>query len=327
MALFDQRGCGKSRPNASLDDNTTWSLIEDIERLREHLGVEKWTVFGGSWGSTLALAYAIKHPERVDGLVLRGIFLLTDRELHWFYQEGASMLFPDAWERFLAPIPEEERGDLLRSDGGERAATEGDAFATKRDGLLLQGSERGGVLLGDHGGELLEAAPVGGGDGAVEAEDSSHLGVGSRVADLVEEAGAAAEAVERGVGPGAPCEPALAANAHFGRGQQRVVHGVGDVGAREVCVERVAVGGDGEQEEGSLRVEGSGVGDGGLEQELGRQTRCGCDEAYAAEEGAAVHGGVWLHSPTPSTSGETQPMTKADWRAVRAVAPASRAAA
>jgi proline iminopeptidase len=113
MTLFDQRGCGRSRPNASLDDNTTWSLIEDIERLREHLGVEKWTVFGGSWGSTLALAYAIKHPERVDGLVLRGIFLLTDRELGWFYQEGASMLFPDAWERFLAPIPEEERGDLM----------------------------------------------------------------------------------------------------------------------------------------------------------------------------------------------------------------------
>jgi len=113
MTLFDQRGCGRSRPNASLDDNTTWSLIEDIERLREHLGVEKWTVFGGSWGSTLALAYAIKHPERVSGLVLRGIFLLTDRELRWFYQEGASMLFPDAWERFLAPIPESERGDLM----------------------------------------------------------------------------------------------------------------------------------------------------------------------------------------------------------------------
>jgi len=113
MALFDQRGCGRSRPNASLDDNTTWSLIEDIERLREHLGVEKWTVFGGSWGSTLALAYAIKHPDRVEGLVLRGIFLLTDKELRWFYQDGASMLFPDAWERFLAPIPEEERGDLM----------------------------------------------------------------------------------------------------------------------------------------------------------------------------------------------------------------------
>ena len=113
MALFDQRGCGKSRPNASLEDNTTWSLIEDIERLRVHLGVEKWTVFGGSWGSTLALAYAIVHPERVEGLVLRGIFLLTERELKWFYQDGASILFPDAWARFTAPIPVEERHDLM----------------------------------------------------------------------------------------------------------------------------------------------------------------------------------------------------------------------
>jgi proline iminopeptidase len=113
MALFDQRGCGRSRPNASLEDNTTWSLIADIERLRVHLGIEKWTVFGGSWGSTLALAYAIAHPERVEGLVLRGIFLLTQKELRWFYQDGASMLFPDAWERFLAPIPPEERGDLM----------------------------------------------------------------------------------------------------------------------------------------------------------------------------------------------------------------------
>jgi len=113
MALFDQRGCGKSRPNASLDDNTTWSLIEDIERLRIHLGVEKWTVFGGSWGSTLALAYAITHPHRVEALVLRGIFLLTQRELRWFYQDGASMLFPDAWQRFCAPIPVTERGDMM----------------------------------------------------------------------------------------------------------------------------------------------------------------------------------------------------------------------
>lgn len=113
MALFDQRGCGKSRPNASLEDNTTWTLIEDIERLRIHLGVEKWTVFGGSWGSTLALAYAITHPHRVEALVLRGIFLLTQRELQWFYQHGASMLFPDAWARFCAPIPEAERGDMM----------------------------------------------------------------------------------------------------------------------------------------------------------------------------------------------------------------------
>jgi proline iminopeptidase len=113
MALFDQRGCGRSRPNASLQDNTTWTLIEDIERLREHLGVEKWCVFGGSWGSTLALAYAITHPDRVESLVLRGVFLLTKRELAWFYQDGASMLFPDAWARFCAPIPPDERHDMI----------------------------------------------------------------------------------------------------------------------------------------------------------------------------------------------------------------------
>jgi proline iminopeptidase len=113
MVLFDQRGCGRSRPNASLEDNTTWALIEDIERLREKLGIEKWCVFGGSWGSTLALAYAITHPERVESLVLRGVFLLTKRELRWFYQEGASMLFPDAWERFSAPIPQAEQDDMI----------------------------------------------------------------------------------------------------------------------------------------------------------------------------------------------------------------------
>jgi proline iminopeptidase len=113
VALFDQRGCGRSRPNASLEDNTTWALIEDIERLRRHLKIDKWAVFGGSWGSTLALAYAIQHPQRVSALFLRGVFLLTQRELAWFYQDGASMIFPDAWERFVAPIPPAERGDLL----------------------------------------------------------------------------------------------------------------------------------------------------------------------------------------------------------------------
>ena len=113
VALFDQRGCGRSRPHASLEDNTTWDLVDDIERLRQRLGVEKWTVFGGSWGSTLALAYAIRHPERVSGIILRGVFLVTQRELRWFYQDGASMLFPDAWARFLAPIPAEERHDLM----------------------------------------------------------------------------------------------------------------------------------------------------------------------------------------------------------------------
>ena len=113
VALFDQRGCGQSRPNASLEDNTTWTLVEDIERLRRRLGFEKWAVFGGSWGSTLALAYAIKHPNRVSALILRGIFLMTRRETQWFYQDGASMIFPDSWEDYCAPIPPEERDDMI----------------------------------------------------------------------------------------------------------------------------------------------------------------------------------------------------------------------
>ncbi len=115
IVLFDQRGCGKSTPHAELRENTTWDLVADIERVRAHLGIEKWQVFGGSWGSTLALAYAEEHPERVSELVLRGIFLVRKREIDWFYQRGASALFPDAWERYLAPIPEEERGDLLHA--------------------------------------------------------------------------------------------------------------------------------------------------------------------------------------------------------------------
>lgn len=114
VLLFDQRGCGRSTPNAGLDANTTWHLVSDIERLRrEIMGVEKWLVFGGSWGSTLALAYAETHPDHVSEIVLRGIFALRRAELLWYYQEGASWLFPDKWERFLAPIPAEERGDLI----------------------------------------------------------------------------------------------------------------------------------------------------------------------------------------------------------------------
>src|SRR5262245_26768258 len=101
VVLFDQRGCGRSRPNAELRENTTWDLVADIERLRGLLSIEKWVVFGGSWGSTLALSYAEKHPDRVKGLVLRGIFLLRRKELEWFYQEGANHLFPDAWEEYL----------------------------------------------------------------------------------------------------------------------------------------------------------------------------------------------------------------------------------
>lgn len=118
IIAFDQRGCGRSTPHASapgadLTANTTWHLVADIERLREHLGVDSWQVFGGSWGSALALAYAQTHPERVTELVLRGIFTLRQSELDWFYQFGASELFPDAWEAYLAPIPEAERGDLV----------------------------------------------------------------------------------------------------------------------------------------------------------------------------------------------------------------------
>jgi len=115
IVLFDQRGCGKSKPHAELRENTTWDLVADIERLREHLGIDTWTVFGGSWGSTLALAYAETHPKRVAALMLRGIFLLRRSELLWFYQEGASHLFPDAFEAYLEPIPKRERGDMMRA--------------------------------------------------------------------------------------------------------------------------------------------------------------------------------------------------------------------
>lgn len=111
--LFDQRGAGKSTPSASLVDNTTWHLVADIEKLREHLGIDKWVVFGGSWGSTLALAYAETHPDRVKALILRGIFTLRRKELLWFYQDGASCMFPEAWERYLEPIPEAERFDMM----------------------------------------------------------------------------------------------------------------------------------------------------------------------------------------------------------------------
>ncbi len=117
IVLFDQRGCGASRPQAELRENTTWDLVADIEALRAHLGIERWLVFGGSWGSTLALAYAERHPERVSELVLRGIFLLRRSELEWFYQSphGAASLFPDLWGKYLDPIPLSERDDLLRA--------------------------------------------------------------------------------------------------------------------------------------------------------------------------------------------------------------------
>ena len=113
VLLFDQRGCGRSLPFASLEHNTTWDLVADIEKLRQMIGVERWLVFGGSGGSSLALAYAETHPERCTELVLRGIFALRRWELEWYYQHGASLLFPDKWEHFVAPIPEAERGDLM----------------------------------------------------------------------------------------------------------------------------------------------------------------------------------------------------------------------
>ncbi len=113
IILFDQRGSGRSTPHAALKGNDTWSLVADIECLRKHLGVERWLVFGGSWGSTLALAYAQAHPQRVSGLILRGVFLCREQEIQWFYQQGASRIFPDYWQDFLRPIPEQERHDLL----------------------------------------------------------------------------------------------------------------------------------------------------------------------------------------------------------------------
>jgi proline iminopeptidase len=115
IILFDQRGCGRSTPHSELRENTTWELVKDIEALRVHLGVKRWLVFGGSWGSTLALAYAAMHRRQTLGLILRGVFLLMESEIRWFYQEGASRLFPDAFDRYIAPIPPAERNDLLKA--------------------------------------------------------------------------------------------------------------------------------------------------------------------------------------------------------------------
>lgn len=115
IILFDQRGCGRSHPHASLENNTTQDLIDDIEKIRKELAIDKWVVAGGSWGSTLALAYAQAHPQRVSGMIVRGIFLATDKDVHWFYQEGANLIYPDYWQDFIEPIPEDERGNLLKA--------------------------------------------------------------------------------------------------------------------------------------------------------------------------------------------------------------------
>jgi len=126
ILLFDQRGCGRSTPHAGLEANTTWHLVADIERLREMVGVDRWQVYGGSWGSTLALAYAETHPERITELLLRGVYTLTRPELDWYYQFGVSEMFPDKWEAFVAPIPEAERHEMMaayhrRLTGTDRA--------------------------------------------------------------------------------------------------------------------------------------------------------------------------------------------------------------
>lgn len=115
IILFDQRGSGKSKPHANLENNTTWDLVNDIELLRTALQIDKWQVFGGSWGSTLALAYSQAHPERVSEIVLRGIFMLRKKEIDWFYQHGASEIYPDRWQHYLEPIPPGERNDLLQA--------------------------------------------------------------------------------------------------------------------------------------------------------------------------------------------------------------------
>jgi proline iminopeptidase len=113
IILFDQRGCGKSKPHASLEENTTWDLVEDLEKIRKYLEIESWVVFGGSWGSTLALIYAQTCPERVKGLILRGIFLSRDEDIRWLFQGGAARLFPEAWQHYLEPIPKDEREDMI----------------------------------------------------------------------------------------------------------------------------------------------------------------------------------------------------------------------
>src|SRR5258708_4966530 len=113
IVLFDQRGSGQSAPHASLEENTTWDLVDDIEKIRKHLGIDQWLIFGGSWGSTLALAYAETYPDPVTGLILSGIFLCRPEEFAWFYQQGCHQLFPDSWADYLAPVPESERHNMI----------------------------------------------------------------------------------------------------------------------------------------------------------------------------------------------------------------------
>lgn len=158
IILFDQRGAGHSRPHACLEQNTTEGLVSDIEAIREHLGIDTWVVFGGSWGSTLALVYAQSQPKRVLALILRGIFLCRPHEIRWFYQEGASRLFPEHWQDYLAPIPPEERGNLVqayyqRLTGDDEIAR----MAAAKAWSLWEG--RCSTLLGDAGTRQFFANP------------------------------------------------------------------------------------------------------------------------------------------------------------------------
>jgi proline iminopeptidase len=141
IILFDQRGSGKSTPYACLEENTTWDLVSDIEKLREHLRIEKWVVFGGSWGSTLSLAYAESHPERVKAIILRGIFLVRKAEIDWFYQQGANAVFPDFWEAYLSLIPVEERSDMVEAYYRRlTSADEATRFAAAKAWSIWEGS-------------------------------------------------------------------------------------------------------------------------------------------------------------------------------------------
>jgi proline iminopeptidase len=149
VVLFDQRGCGRSRPHASVEGNTTWELVADIEAIRQALGVERFILFGGSWGATLALIYAITHPDQVAHLVLRGVFLMTRRELDWFYGGGAGAFYPDLWRAFLAPIPEEERGDLIGAY--HRRLFSGDLALESRLGRVWSNWENALASVGTEG--------------------------------------------------------------------------------------------------------------------------------------------------------------------------------
>ncbi|KAI9288611.1 Alpha/Beta hydrolase protein [Umbelopsis sp. AD052] len=169
IVLFSQRGCGQSTPSSCLEENTTWDLVEDLERIRKHLGIDRWVVFGGSWGSTLSLTYAIKHPEQVKALVLRGIFTLRYKELAWFYENanGASFIYPDAWEEYISIIPEEERGNVMQayhrrltSDDmavREEAAAKWSAWEMSTSRLLL---DKQAVARADDGKFALEFARI-----------------------------------------------------------------------------------------------------------------------------------------------------------------------